>query len=262
MTTGPSEKPTIIVRDFTSLQEKWIGYFNVAFSPEVEDRADASAVALDQLITDIGAETMRRMGIEQIFICGEMHAGSGAFYFSVNHTLAKNMRFLRGRLGLSLPYTPSDASDEAQEKPAVITPEDLFEDPKAKLRKKIRMVIAATIAACLGGAAGGVSWHLTRPNEITANCSIRFIPETESYRASCDITEAEGLQPTLQFQPRTPELQLIGWHEADLSFSRKGRICNSKRKLPVRPETTTKLPAEAFTCVVAPPLTRAAPPLK
>lgn len=230
------------VRDLANLQLKYSESLGIHCASGFEAQADTSAAAIDQLITDIGGpEILRDHRIWQIIVGEEMDIRYGALYFSVHRTLAENTECLREMLGRPLSEAPS------------MTAEELFERPVRRLKNKVRMAIAATIAVCLGGAAGGVSWYLTRPDEITTACRIRFIPETDGYRPSCDITEREGLKPILQFQKRGPEGERLGLHEAYLSYSRKGKICISKRRLPVKPRTTTELPTETFMCAAPPP---------
>lgn len=137
-----------------------------------------------------------------------------------------------------------------------ITPEDLF--GPLGVRKRIRL---AVYAAALGAGVIAVTIPIARrlsqqeitAENITANCSIRYVPETDAYRGICDLTAAEGLKPRLQFYKPGPEAELIVAYEAEMNFSRHGTICTSKRRFPVLPKTTTKLPGEKFTCAVRPP---------
>lgn len=90
------------------------------------------------------------------------------------------------------------------------------------------------------------------PQELTDDCQIRYVPETDSYRASCDITRREAIKPALRFRKRDRMAARSGVHQADVSFARGGKTCKTKEPWNVIPHQTQETRGVVFTCVESP----------
>lgn len=101
-------------------------------------------------------------------------------------------------------------------------------------------------------ATGQTSQETNDDYRIRDVCQIRYISETDSYRASCSTTRDEAIKPKLRFRKRDRMAAKAGVHQADISFAKRNRQCTTEEPLNVIPRQTQETRGVVFTCVESP----------